>query len=122
MYGKTNLYGGVRRGNSRQMKKYTARNGNTVWVDISPEAFRRNGFKNIRHGDRMLDPNEHESIALGFAHNDAYQNIVLWYEIEGWGVVYYHPSRPEDYKKLEGGACTEKQILMVGFGEEIAGR
>jgi len=85
MYGNSNLYGGHdRRGNPRQqIKKYFARSGDEIWLDISIEAFRRAGFEKIRHGDKILDPHGDKAIAIGFAKGDGfYRNkMVLWYHL-----------------------------------------
>ncbi len=102
MYGKGGLYGGIPRRDSRQMKKYTARSGDTIWLDVSPEAFRRHGFKEIRHESRMLDPVGDESIAIGFARSDFDNKTVLWYQLmDNERVGFYSGSVPSDYQKIK---------------------
>ncbi len=106
MYGKTNLYGGVTNEN-RQMKKYTTKIGNSIWLDISPEAFRRMGFTgidapSIQHGDRIITPDGRNAVVCGVSENDdiilSNSISVLWVLIDtNNGVSYYLPSYPWEY-------------------------
>lgn len=99
------MYGRLRRGSENQMKKYVD-NNRTIWLDISPRVFRQNGFEKIRHGDRILDPDGYESIALGFArYNYIFQYekfSVLWYrKLNNRSLCCFCFSKPDDYQKLE---------------------
>ena len=108
MYGKTNPYGGVRRGNSRQMKKYTARNGATIWLDISPEAFRRAGFEKIRHGDTIrISTSGDLAIAIGFNGNNYLKHcfwapeMFLWYKLPFLKNICFSILCHSNFEKIE---------------------